>query len=330
MSLELAEKIHCSLYDLPERNIKIIWHGGEPLLRGIKFYKSVVEIQKKLLCQIPNLKIENSVMTNGTLLTDEWVRFFVKNKWRLGISLDGQKPIHDKFRVNKQGGGSFEKALAGRKLAENLGMSVGMIAVITSETVKYNTQEVYDFLTSVAQSFDISPCWEASSDGMRPEYVVEPNSFVVFAAEFFDIWWRTDNPKVNIKLLKNLLHGVLGGRPQNCAFSGNCKQFICVDSDGNVYPCGKFAGIEKFCLGSILDKPLHEIISSQKYVSYLNIASEIPEKCQSCKWVHACNNGCTYDRYKSNGEFETVTPFCDSWTSLFNHIENRVNETLST
>ena len=245
MTLDIAERLHRFLPELEVRNIKLIWHGGEPLLRGLDFYKSVVMIQSQLLQDFSKLNIENSIMTNGTLVTNEWAAFLKENKWRLGVSLDGQKHIHDKFRVDSKGKGTFERVLNGRLIAEKVGISVGMISVITSETLKYPPEEVYQFLTSLSDSFDISPCWEPSRDGVTQEYVVEPEAFLTFIKSFFDIWWNNDDPKMDIRSLKNLLYSVIGGRPSNCAFNGNCSNFIAFDADGSVYPCGRLLDLSE-------------------------------------------------------------------------------------
>lgn len=329
MTLEVAEILHKSLLNFDEKFIKLIWHGGEPLLRGIDFYKSIIGIQQKLIAEFPQIHFENSVMSNGTLVTDEWVSFFAENKWRLGISIDGPPQIHNKFRVDVKQMGSFERAISGKILAEKAGISPGMIAVITSETVKYPPEQVYSFLKSIATGFDLSPCWEASCDGVKPEYSVEPSQFSKFMCDIFDLWWMEDDPQMNIRLFKNLLHGVLGGRPSNCAFNGSCAKFIAVDADGSVYPCGKFAGIQEFHLGNILYEPLNEIIKGEKYLSYLNKAYDIPMKCKECKWLKACHNGCTYDKYRGNGEFDEFTPFCETWKTILEHIECRVQETVN-
>jgi len=329
MSLDVIRILHESIPGLEEKFIRIIWHGGEPILRGIEFYEEVVNLQQKLISSFPSIRIENSVMTNGTLITNKWANFISKNKWKLGVSLDGPHAIHDLYRVDVNGNGSYEMALRGRRIAEKAGISVGMIAVVTSETIKHPVDEYYRFLTSIATGFDISPCWETEQDGSTPEYVVNPDDFLRFAQALFDIWWENDDPKVNIRLFKNLLHGVLGGRPSNCAFSGDCASFIAIDSDGSVYPCGKFAGIQKFRLGNIKENSLSEILQSQQYSEYLSIAGHLSSECINCRWIKVCNNGCTYDRY-TGGDFKDISPFCTTWKSMLEHIEKKVQETTGT
>ena len=329
MSLDTVDALHNALPEIEERNVRLIWHGGEPLLRGLDFFRAVLGMQGQLLDSHPEMSLENSVMTNGTLITDEWVRFLKDNGWHLGISLDGPACVHDKYRVDANGQGTFERVLRGRRKAEATGMAVGMVAVITSETIRHPPDELYGFWASVSKSIHLSPCWESSGLGMTPEYVVDPNAFLEFVRSAFDLWWQEDNPGTSIRLFKNLVQGALGGRPGNCCFSGSCSQFTAIDADGSVYPCGKFAGIPEFNLGNILTQPLREILKSQAFLDYLRVADSVPTKCAECKWLDVCHNGCTYERYVGAGQFSEVNPFCETWSAAYQYVDARIRETMA-
>lgn len=328
MSVELVELLHQALPALGADNISLIWHGGEPLLRGLHFYKEVVSIQKQLLQALPNMTIRNGVQTNATLLTDGWVQFFATNDWRIGTSLDGPKPLHDAFRLGPGGVGSFERVTAGIRNAQDAGATIGFIAVITSETLKYSPEVLFKFWTSIEPRFAISPCWEAPKNGVRPAYVAKPEEYVEYMKALFDVWWNEDNPNIQTRLFNSLIQGVLGGRPTTCAFKGNCGSFLSVDADGGVYPCGKFSGIPEFYLGNIREQSLLTILHSRAYQEYLATARHVPNECRSCKWLTVCNNGCTYDRYIGNGKFEELTPFCFVWSDLYEYVESTIHRTL--
>jgi len=328
MALDTAEALHRSLIDLGSKKVKLIWHGGEPLLRGIDFFRAVVAIQRDLLLELPDLTLENSIMTNATLMTNEWAAFFKENNWRVGVSLDGPAHVHNKYRVDAKGKGTFDTVLEGIRTVQNAGLSVGLIAVVTSHTVKHQPSEVYEFLSSESRNFDLLPCWEAPWEERTAEYVVEPQAFLEFMKSIFDIWWEEDNPEDNIRLFRSLIQGTIGGRPRSCAFNGNCSQFIAVDSNGSVYPCGKFAGIPEFYLGDINTQALIEILNSQACLEYLQIANHVPDKCLACSWFSVCHNGCTYDRYMGNGQFMEVSPFCETWRAAYEYVDGRVQETM--
>ena len=325
MTLDTVEALHQLLPDLGEKTIRLTWHGGEPLLAGIDFYRSVVSIQNRLLDNFQDLRVDNIIQTNGTLITDEWAVFFRENKWSVGVSLDGPAYIHNKYRVDNRGRGTLERVLKGTKKLQNAGVSVGVVAVVTSETARHRPDEVYKFLRSVSRNFELSPCWEAACEAVRPEYVVDPKAFLEFLKSIFDIWWKKDARRVRIRLLRNLVQGALSGSPIRCAGTGGCFQFIAIDAGGEVYPCDKFCGISEFVLGNILKQSLVEILNSQPYLSCLEIASYVPDKCKGCKWLNICRNGCTYDRYVGSRQFVDVSPFCETWRGALEYVNARVS-----
>lgn len=331
MNLDALALIYDSLPLLNTKTVKLIWHGGEPLVRGLDFYKTAVILQKELCAKNASLKIDNSIMTNGTLLNDEWIEFFKENGWHVGVSLDGSADIHNKYRVDAHGNGSFEKVIQNIEKLKKAGLSIGLIAVVTNNTVENSKpQELYEFLNSISNNFEISPCWEASNNGTIPEYVVDPNLFLDYAKTMFDLWWQDDNPRVKIRFFNTLVQGAIGGKPQSCSFNGTCSHFFAIDADGSVYPCGKFAGIPELLLGNIHETPINEILKGDTYQRYLEVANHIPEQCKSCEWYKSCHNGCTFERYVGNGEFTTISPFCSIWKDAYEYVKTEANKTMET
>ncbi len=329
MSIGTLEGIYNLLPQLNVRVVKLIWHGGEPLVRGLGFYKTAVALQKKLCEEHAGLKIDNSLMTNGTLLTDEWIEFFKENDWHIGISLDGTADIHNKYRVTAQGKGSFDTVFENIKKVNKAGLQIGLISVITKNTVaESDPKEMYGFLKSVSRNFEISPCWETSNNGNVPEYVVSPDLFLNYAKGMFDAWWQDDNPKIRIRFFSTLVQGAIGGKPQSCSFNGTCSHFFAIDADGGVYPCGKFAGIPELYLGNIHESSIENILSGEIYKSYLERVAFVPEKCKECKWYQSCHNGCTYERYLSKGKFSDISPFCEIWENAYEYADAKAQEVM--
>ncbi|MDP1710328.1 MAG: radical SAM protein [candidate division WWE3 bacterium] len=327
MTIRLVEQLHERVPELGTNRVTIIWHGGEPLIRGTDFYEEVVSIQKRLTEKFPGLRIRNDIQTNATLLTEEWAQFFVTNGWSVGTSLDGPKSLHDAFRVDARGKGTFDRVMAGIKCAQAAGVAIGFIAVVTSETLEYSPKELYDFWMSVSPRFAISPCWEAPVNGVSPRYVVDPRGYLTFLKELFDIWWRDDNPSMVIRPFNGLVQALLGGRGPTCAYNGNCEGFLSVDADGSAYPCGKFAGVPELQLGNISEQSFPAINCSRIRQDYLAIANSMPNECRSCRWLKVCNNGCTYDRCISGGEFEALSPFCAVRKGIFGHVDAAIKRT---
>ena len=327
MSVELMGQIHEKLPEFGVDDVTLIWHGGEPLIRGLAFYEAVVSIQKHLRQRFPNLRIVNNVQTNATLMTEEWARFFATNGWRVATSLDGPEGLHNTFRVDAKGRGTFDQVMAGIRCAQAAGVSIGFIAVVTSETLKYSPKELYDFWTSVSPHFAVSPCWEASINGVSPRYVVDPQGYLAFLKALFDIWWKNDDSEVTIRPFNGLIQAILGGCGPTCAYNGSCSDFLSVEADGSVYPCGKFAGVSELQLGNISKQSFPAINCSRVRQDHLTIAGFRPEECRSCRWLKVCNNGCPYDRYRSNGEFEALSPFCTVRKGIFEYVDTAIRKT---
>jgi len=330
MTLATAEKMISVLPELSSKRISIIWHGGEPLLRQIGFYRKVMEFQEITKVEHPGYEIQNSIMTNATLLNDEFIQFFKIYDWHVGVSLDGPEYIHNKYRHDINNEGSFELVYNNIKKLKEARINLGILSVITNNTSENITPfDFYTFMASINNNFDLLPCWEAVEGEYPNEYVINPTNFLDFIKAVFDIWWEQDNPRIKIRLLNNLVQGAIKGTPHSCASNGTCNMFLSIDADGSVYPCGKFAGIQELKMGNINTQQISEIINNDTSKFYLEVANKKPSKCNDCEWFSYCHNGCTYDRYTGNGEFLELSPYCQTWAKAYYYVEKRANETLS-
>ena len=157
-----------------------------------------------------------------------------------------------------------------------------------------------------------------------PAYTADPAKFLEFTKALFDAYWETNDPKKGVRMFHGFLQALLGGQEFTCSFKGNCGDFLAVEADGSVYPCGKFSGIPEFYLGNVNVQPLAEILQNPVYTAWLDQRNRLPTRCQGCKYVKACNNGCTYERYLGDGRYAELSPYCDVWTGLYDHIDGRI------
>ncbi len=324
MSDSLLRSVLESFLAFSQERYEIIWHGGEPLLAGINFYKKVVEIQKQL-AKSGGAKFLNRIQTNGTLITKDWARFFKENDFKVGVSLDGPQWLHDKHRVYSNGEGSYNKTLNGVNHLRNHDLKFAIGAVITKTALK-DPIAVFDYMRDNFKVFDFSYCFE-TIDSDFVSYGLSPSSYTQFVLPVFDRWWNLDDPSIRIRSFMHYVQSALGYTPRICSRDSGCHKFLSVESDGKVYPCGKLSGIEALCLGSIEHQSFHEIMLSKGWESYMTIAKSKSKDCLSCEWLNVCNNGCTATRYTSNGQFLEKSTECEATKTILSHVKKRIEET---
>lgn len=324
MSLETVERVERGLIEIGMERIKLVWHGGEPLLRGLQFYRDLVERQARIRAEHPNLHLENGIQSNLTLLTPEWCELFKTNHITVGTSLDGWEEIHNAHRKYPNGKGTFKDAMRGLQMAEKYGILGGFIAVVNDITLEQDPHKFLEYLVSVCPRAEITPCWETGTGNETPTYAADPQKFLAFVKEMFDAWWEKNDPKLGIRMFHGFMQALLGGKEFTCSFKGNCEDFLAVEADGSIYPCGKFSGIPEFYLGNINEKSLVEILKNPVYQTWLDKRKCLPDKCKACQYVKACNNGCTYERYLGDNRFTELSPYCEVWSGLYDHINNRI------
>jgi len=323
MSIDNLKSIFYSLQGINNKTIRLIWHGGEPMLAGLEFYELVVQLERELSSKRSDLTFLNSIQTNGTLITTEWARFFLRNDWTIGISFDGLPEIHDRYRKDHNNIGTYDLVKKGINTLQNEGVNFGVIVVVTSDLARSDFKDVYSSILSVTDRFEFSPCWEKPIDGIYKEYVVSPSDYLAFLIGIFESWWKKDSDHIRIRIFDNLVKSLRSSTSIKCAGLGECFQFVAIDSEGNVYPCDKFLGISEFYLGNINETTINSIYTSKRYFELLDISNTLPVECKQCLWCTKCLNGCSFDRYVGGDIFLQKTPFCETWKGMFEYLSNR-------
>jgi len=315
MTFETLERIIQEMLNNSTKTVHFIWHGGEPLLVGLNFYKQLLRFQKK---HQKGHSIVNKIQTNATLLTSQWVDFLEENSFNIGVSCDGPKEFHDAYRLSGNNGGSFDNVMRGIKLLQRKNVYPHAITVITKDKINH-AKKIYDFFFNNNISFDPKPCYEVDSLTKKiADFSVTPNEYAEFMVEMFNFWIKTDNPKFKIRNLENILIGLLGGRPYLCEFNGECKKFLTININGDVGPCDSFPLKIKF--GNLLQESWPSILSGEGYAKYLDCINKARENCKKCEWSAVCKGGCLRYSYDSVKSRWTKNIFCQMKKRLFNHI----------
>lgn len=336
--LETLTKQYIESNDVPE--VTFNWHGGEPLVMGLDFYRKAVELQQKYA---GGKIVHNTLQTNGTLITPEWADFFRENDFLIGISIDGPADIHDKFRKDKGGQNTFDKVMRGVNLLRQRGVQFNTMTTVNKAS-EGRGAEVYRFLKSIGSRYmQFMPVVEhvmypVDSQGRmqkkaRP-YIVSPETpgaylarwsvssqgFGRFMCDIFDEWWRSDVGRYFVNIFDATLAGYCGAQPGSCAYAATCGGNLVVEHNGDVYPCDHFVYPEYFS-GNIGSVHLRQIASSDMQRRFgLNKRNTLPSKCISCKYVNVCHGECPKHRFSKTDNGDTgLSTLCSGYYMFFEH-----------
>lgn len=304
-----------------QNDVEFIWHGGEPLLAGLEFYREAVEIQHTWEKRGKN--ITNFLQTNATLITPEWTRFFSKNNFLIGVSLDGPKELHDQVRSYSTDKGSYDDVMKGIELLRHAEIFNGIICDIS--TVNHNSpEEIFNFFIAknikklkFTRVKNIGHCSNVSS------LVILPAQYTDFMIAIFNRWLELDDPEVEIRDIQSVINLILGGNKRECIYMGQCDQFVTVYSDGSIYGCDSFPKTDALCFGSVLDEPA-VVRSNSCLQSFRELLEKRKERCKTCDWYFICKGGCAKDCYEQVGVVEPIDEVCKNLKRYFEHVSAKI------
>lgn len=302
--------------------IVFYWHGGEPLLAGIDFYRKMVQLQAE--SKKPQQKVINCLETNATLLRKEWARFFKENEFKIGVSLDGPKEFHDRFRIYPDGRGSFDDVMRGVGALKEEGLDFSVICVVTQKSVASPTK-IFEFFNSnkISTLINFPPALAIETgQGLSFGASVNVSSYVDFLIKLFDLWVEAGEEKLQILPIESITKAFLGIPHDDCRFAGECKKSIVVEYNGDIFACNTYGYGDFFKFGNIKDglKNLLNQNLNRKHKEYLDFLRKIKSKCVSCGWYGICKGGCPGWYYAGKGR----NILCKEIQHLFLHIQKRL------
>jgi len=319
MAPELLERLIREYLALFHGRLRFIWHGGEPLLAGLDYFERIIALQQRY--RTPrHERIQNQLQTNGTLISDDWAKLFKRYRMLVGVSLDGARASHDRHRLTANGRGSFTEVLAGIETLKRHGVPFGVIQVVTKSTLDSLEQDFRFLLDELGLTrWSINPFY--APEGPHSAEHVDDKALAGYLRGVAELWLSADRPELRIREIANLVAGAAGRRPRLCAFNGTCASYFCVEYDGRVYPCDRFAGIDDYLLGDLSTQSLKDVLSGEPRRLYAERVHTLPEDCTECRWRSVCHNGCTHHRAGGpSGKYY----YCGSRRAMFSFLEGKV------
>lgn len=317
--------------------VTFCWHGGEPLLAGIKFYEKAIYYQKKYA---KGKKIENTLQTNGLLINDEWCKFFKRNNLLVGISIDGPEDIHDTYRINMGGGATFSKVMRAVERLTCNGVEFNTLSVV-NDKCKGRGAEIYNFFKSIGSRYmqflpavefvsgdDIEKLGgrgkilapENASAGALSPWSIDALDFGEFMCDIFDTWIQKDVGEYFVQMFDVTLANWYGVKPGLCAFAKSCGDGLVVEFNGDVYSCDHFVYPE-YLLGNIERDHLRSIYSSKRQFRFgIAKRNDLPVECMRCKYYFACTGGCPKHRFGRTATSPKANILCEGYKMFFNHV----------
>jgi serine-type anaerobic sulfatase-maturating enzyme len=329
----------------PASEVTIAWQGGEPTLMGLDFFRRSMELVEKY--KKPGQQIEHTIQTNGTRLDDEWCAFLRQHNFLVGLSVDGTRDLHDAYRVDKGGKGTFDQVMRGWEMLVKHGVEFNILCTVHAANVEHPV-EVYRFFRDELKAkfiqlipivervnADLLPIanlgWGERGSEPRPFYLqsgdqvtdrsVRPEQFGKFLVEIFEEWVRRDVGTVYVQMFDTAL-GAQVGQYSVCVFAPTCGDALALEHNGDLYSCDHYVEPD-FKLGNIRQDHMADLVASKQQRKFgTDKKTTLPQYCRDCDVRFACNGGCPKDRFTATPAGEPgLNYLCAGYKKFFQHVD---------
>ncbi len=308
-----------------ENRVSIAFQGGEPMLAGLDFFREYIRLVEQY--NVNKLPVEHAIQTNGTLITDEWAKFFTDQGFLVGLSLDGTRKNHDRYRLSTQGEGTFSDVWAKVQLLKDHEVEFNILTVVTRETAE-NVRKIYEFYKSRNLPWQqYIPCLNPlGEEDVIYDHTLTSDMYGEFLCELFDLWYEDfrQGTFVTNRYFENLVSMLLGQAPEMCGMLGVCAPQLVVEADGSFYPCD-FYVLDEYHLGNIHELTLAEIDQNRRNSSFQSESIPVCEQCTACEWLPICRGGCRRHR-EPLSEAGALNIYCSAYQKFFSHAIGRLQQ----
>jgi uncharacterized protein len=313
MTTETLERLVDTYLFYSYPNSVFAFQGGEPTLAGLPFFEKLVEFQQSHGRN--GQSVSNAMQTNGVLLDQNWCDLFRRYNWLLGISLDGPQEVHDLYRVNKEGRGTWKRVMESVELLKKQGVEFNILCVLSQANVG-KPKELYRFYRNLGiDNVQYIPLAEFDAAGNPLPFTITAEQYGRFLCETFDVWWP-ERRKMRIRFFDNIAEALAGQKPGSCTLHETCDSYVVVEYNGDVYPCDFFVeGAWK--LGNIELDSWPEIARRTRRYSFASKKTLAHPECQVCEYQSICHGGCPKFRHGPHHSFDDLDYFCQAYKMIY-------------
>lgn len=327
MSDETARRLIAAAFDAaaPDGLVHFLFQGGEPTLAGLAFFQTFLDLERRERRRAPSVRVSHAIQTNGMTLDEEWAALFAAHGFLVGLSLDGAPELHNRFRVDAAGRGSWNRVARSLSLLNRAGIETNLLCVVTGPLARH-PQKVYQSLRRLGRPLQFIPCLDPLDlpRGSLP-HSLTPEAYGGFLCGLFDCWYRdwSAGTYVSVRYFDDCLRLLMGLPPGSCAAAGACGGYLVVEGDGSLYPCD-FYVLDRWRLGSIHRMSVGEALSSPLALAFRDEGARRPQACADCPYFPVCRGGCRrdWDRFGP----EAVNYYCAAFRMFFGHALPRLRE----
>lgn len=324
MDESTLENVICKALDAADGMCTFAFQGGEPTLAGLPFFEKVMALEERY--RRKRLTVHNAIQTNGLLVDQKWAEFFARNHFLVGLSLDGPKELHDRYRLDLEGKGTYNRVFRTAQLLKKHGVEFNILTVVTKQTAKA-IGRVYGFFDRSRLDYQqYIPCMNPLEErGGEWPYSLGVEEYGTYLCRLFDLWYA-DAEKGEVKYNRtffNYLSILQGGSPESCNMQGSCSKQYVVEADGSVYPCD-FYVLDPWRLGNLNTDGFDQLDRRRTELGFIQQSKTVAEDCRGCRWYGLCRGGCRRDRLVGADGALGKNMYCEAFQRFFEHAVPRM------
>jgi uncharacterized protein len=325
MSDEVQERLVRDFLFYSYPNSTFAFQGGEPTLAGVDFFRRLVRLQKEH--GRDGQSVSNALQTNGMLIDEAWCELFREYNWLIGISIDGPEAMHDLYRFNKGGEGTWKRVMQSIRLMQKEKVEFNCLVVVSQANVG-KAREVYRFFRSIGvDNLQYIPLSEFDENGQRLPFTITAEQYGRFLVETFEEWWP-ERRRARVRYFDNIAEAIAGQRPGSCTMHETCDSYCVVEYNGDVFPCDFFVRGD-WKLGNVMEDSWATIARRSRRYSFASKKTIAHPECQACEYQSICHGGCPKSREGQKGDFADLDYFCAAYKMIFERAVGPLKDDLS-